>query len=91
MRIDKFLKVSRLVKRREIAKRLCDDGDMKINGKVAKPSSEVNEGDILELTLGKRIIQARILEIKPYSNKQTANNLYEIISDNIGERTPIDD
>jgi len=91
MRIDKYLKVSRLVKRREIAKRLCEDGDMKINGKVAKASSEVKEGDLLELTLGRRVVEARVLDIKPYSNKQTASQLYEIVSDTLGERTPIDD
>lgn len=86
MRIDKFLKVSRLVKRREIAKRLCDDGDIQINGKVAKPSSEINPGDEVTLALGKRRIQARIKDIKPYANKSNADELYEIISDTINER-----
>lgn len=91
MRIDKFLKVSRLIKRREIAKRLCDDGDMKINGKVAKPSSEVGEGDKLELTLGHRVIVAVVKDVRPYANKQTAGELYEIVSDNVGERNDDED
>ena len=91
MRIDKFLKVSRLIKRREIAKRLCDDGDVKINGKIAKAATEIEAGDQVELTLGKRVIVARILDIKPYSNKENASSLYEIVSDNIGERTSSDD
>lgn len=90
MRIDKFLKVSRLIKRREIAKRLCDDGDIAINGKAAKASTEVNPGDLIVLTLGKRIIQARVSEIKPYANKQTAADCYEIVSDSAGERTSDD-
>ena len=91
MRIDKFLKVSRLIKRREIAKRLCDDGDVKINGKVAKASSEIEPEDLVELSLGRRVIVARVKEIKPYSNKETAANLYEIVSDNVGERIQNDD
>ena len=91
MRIDKFLKVSRLIKRREIAKCLCDDGDVKINGKVAKASAEVEPNDLVELSLGRRVIVARIKEIKPYSSKETASSLYEIVSDNLGERTQNDD
>ena len=80
-----------MVKRREIAKRLCEDGDVKINGKIAKASSEVEPEDLLELSLGRRVIVARVKEIKPYSNKQTAALLYEIVSDNLGERIPSDD
>ena len=91
MRIDKYLKVSRLIKRREIAKRLCEDGDIKINGKVAKAASEVEEGDELELTLGRRIIVARVKAIRPYSNKENAGELYEIVSDNSQERKSDDD
>jgi len=83
MRIDKFLKVSRLIKRREIAKRLCDDGDIFLNGKVAKPSAEVISGDELELRLGKRKIIAKILDVRPYANKSTADTMYEIVTDTI--------
>ena len=60
MRLDLVLKQSRLIKRRTIAKELCDMGKVTINGKVAKPSSEVNEGDILTLTLGIKIINVQI-------------------------------
>ena len=91
MRIDKYLKVSRLIKRREIAKRLCDDGDIKINGKVAKAATEVEEGDTLELMLGRRIIVAKVKAIRPFTNKETAAELYEIVSDSNQERNSDDD
>ena len=73
MRIDKFLKVSRLILRREVAKQLCEDGDVMINGKAAKPSSEVNPCDTLILRLVK--------EIRPYASKADASKLYEITQD----------
>ena len=81
MRIDKFLKVSRLVLRREVAKKLCDDGDVVLNGKAAKPSSEINPGDTLVLSLGRRKVTATIKEIRPFASKADASSLYEIISD----------
>ncbi len=91
MRIDKYLKVSRLIKRREIAKRLCDDGDIKINGKVAKAATEVEEGDTLELMLGRRIIVVKVKAIRPFTNKENAAELYEIVSDSNQERNSDDD
>ena len=60
MRLDLVLKQSRLIKRRTIAKELCDAGKISINGKVSKPSSEVNNGDILELKLGQKILRVKI-------------------------------
>lgn len=60
MRLDLVLKQSRLIKRRTIAKELCDAGRISINGKVSKPSSEVNDGDILELKLGQKILVVKI-------------------------------
>lgn len=83
MRIDKFLKVSRLIKRREVAKELCDAGYVTINGKPAKPSSEVNGGETLTLRLGKRTLTIKILEIRPFANKEQAGMLYEVISDEV--------
>ena len=81
MRIDKFLKVSRLVLRREVAKKLCDDGDVVLNGKAAKPSSEINPGDTLVLSLGRRKVTVTIKEVRPFASKADASSLYEIISD----------
>ena len=81
MRIDKFLKVSRLVLRREVAKKLCDDGDVLLNGKAAKPSSEISPGDTLVLSLGRRRVTVSIKEIRPFASKSDAASLYDIISD----------
>lgn len=81
MRIDKFLKVSRLILRREIAKELCNDGDVSINGKSAKPSSEVNAGDTLVLSLGRKRLTVVVKEIRPFASKSDASKLYEIITD----------
>lgn len=86
VRIDKFLKVTRLVKRRETAKELCDDGDILINGRKAKPMSEVSAGDTMTLMLGRHTITAKVNEVKEFANKETASKLYEIISDEVSER-----
>lgn len=64
MRLDLVLKQSRLIKRRTIAKELCDAGRISINGKVGKPSSEVNDGDVLELKLGQKILVVKITYTK---------------------------
>ena len=81
MRIDKFLKVSRLIKRREVAKELCDAGLVLLNNKPVKPSSEVVGGETLVMTLGRRKLEVRILDVRPFANKEQAGSLYEIISD----------
>jgi ribosomal 50S subunit-recycling heat shock protein len=86
MRIDKFLKVSRLTKRRETAKELCDDNDVLINGKVAKAMSEVAVGDVLTLALGRHKITAKVVSIKEFARKEEASSMFEIISDEVGER-----
>ena len=83
MRIDKFLKVSRLIKRREVAKELCDGGFIEVNGKTAKPSSEVNPGDLLTLHLGRRTLTVKINEVRPFANKDQADSLYEVVNDSI--------
>ena len=64
MRLDLVLKQSRLIKRRTIAKELCDAGKISINGKIGKPSSEVNNGDILELKLGQKYLKVKITFIQ---------------------------
>ena len=64
MRLDLVLKQSRIIKRRTIAKEICDAGKVSINGKVSKPSSEVNDGDILQLRLGTKIINVKITYIQ---------------------------
>lgn len=80
MRLDKYLKVSRIIKRRTIAKEACESGRVNINGKIAKPGSEVKEGDIIEIRYANNILSARITNIKQHVVKEDAQNMYEIIS-----------
>lgn len=81
MRIDKYLKVSRLIKRRSIAKGISDLGFVKINDKEAKPSSQIKEGDIITLLLGERKIKVRVLSLTFSTRKEDAKDSYEILSD----------
>lgn len=79
MRIDKFLKVSRLIKRRSVANEACDGGRVSINGKVAKASAEVKAGDIIELRFGERMIKVRVEDVKEHTLKNDAALLYSVI------------
>ncbi len=81
MRLDKFLKVSRLIKRRTIAKEIASDGVIEINGRIAKPSSEIKVGDILTLKLGTHKLTIKILSIKEVSRKNDYQDMYEVIND----------
>lgn len=83
MRVDKFLKVSRLIKRREVAKKLCDAGLVQCNGKPAKPSTEVNPNDVLVLKLGRHTITVKALAILAHANKDNASSMYEIVEDKV--------
>ena len=85
MRIDKYLKLTRLIKRRTIAKELLERGIIKINEKVAKPSSEVKAGDILLLPLGRHKLTVRVLNIVDYCKKSDSTTLYDIMKDEIIE------
>ncbi|ARD06344.1 MULTISPECIES: RNA-binding S4 domain-containing protein [Lactobacillus] len=79
MRIDKFLKVSRLVKRRTVAKELADQGRIKVNGRVVKSSYDVKVGDIIEVGYGTRQVKAKVLDIRETTKKAEASELYEIV------------
>ena len=81
MRIDKYLKVSRVIKRRTIAKDILDLGFVTINDKVAKPSSEVKENDIIELTLGERRLSVKVIGLSEQTKKKEASSLFEVIAD----------
>lgn len=81
MRIDKFLKVSRLLKRRTVANEACDGGRVKVNGKSVKPSYNVKEGDIVEIGFNSGTVKFRILKIKETVKKEEADSLYEIITE----------
>ncbi|TGY65958.1 RNA-binding S4 domain-containing protein [Dubosiella muris] len=81
MRLDKYLKTARILKRREAAKELALQGRVHVNGKAAKPSQEVKEGDLLRLEFGARILEIRILEIKKQVSKQNASLLFEVVKE----------
>jgi len=79
MRIDKFLKNSRLIKRRTIAKEACEQERILINEKIAKPGTEVKIGDVIQIRFGNSIINARIVGLSESSKKEDAATMYEII------------
>ena len=81
MRIDKFLKVSRLLKRRTVAGEAAKGGRVKINGKSVKPAHEVKIGDIVELSFNSCTIRFRVLAVKETVRKEETSSLYEIISE----------
>lgn len=81
MRLDKYLKVSRIIKRRTIAKEACESGRVSINGKIAKPSTEIKEGDIIEIKYANRVLKAKILNVQEHVRKEEVQSMYKIISD----------
>ena len=81
MRVDKFLKVSRIIKRRTVANGACDGGRVSINGKSVKPSHEVKPGDIIEVSFGTGKVKAEILEINATAGKAQAADMYRIIEE----------
>ncbi|MGP1569759.1 MAG: RNA-binding S4 domain-containing protein [Eubacteriales bacterium] len=80
MRIDKFLKVSRLIKRRTVAKEACDQGRVFINDKQAKAGSEVEIGDIINIKFGNGEIKVKVLTLAATSKKETAAEMYEMLN-----------
>lgn len=81
MRLDKYLKVSRLIKRRTVANEACDAGRVLVNSKPARASYEVKPGDVLEISLGSRSIRAKILGVSETAGKESASDLYQILSE----------
>ncbi|GAA3015863.1 RNA-binding S4 domain-containing protein [Tetragenococcus solitarius] len=81
MRIDKFLKISRLIKRRSVAKEVADKGRIQINGNLAKSSSTVQIGDIVKIQFGNRTVEIKVNELHESTKKEDAQKMYEIVSD----------
>ena len=81
MRLDKYLKVSRIIKRRTVANEACDADHVTVNGRRAKASYDVKEGDLLEITFGQRTLRIKVLEVKDNVAKADASAMYEIIED----------
>lgn len=81
MRLDKYLKVSRLIKRRTVAKEACEGSRVSINSKVAKSSTAIKEGDIIEIQFANRILKAEVINIAEHVKKEDAKEMYRIISE----------
>ena len=79
MRLDKYLKISRIIKRRTVANEACDAGRVTVNGKVARASYDVKVGDIIEIAFGEKMFCAEVLEVKEYTKKEEAALLYKIV------------
>ena len=81
MRIDKFLKVSRILKRRSVAADAADGGKVKVNGKTVKPSYQIKIGDVIELGFVTGAVKFRVLNVKETVRKEEADSLYEIVTE----------
>ena len=79
MRLDKYLKVSRLIKRRTVANEACDAGRVLVNSKIARASYDIKENDVIELNLGSKPFTVRVVKISEYVTKDTAGDLYEVV------------
>jgi ribosomal 50S subunit-recycling heat shock protein len=81
MRLDKYLKVSRLIKRRSVAKEVCDGGKVSVNGKTAKAGAEVKVGDVLEIGFGPRMLKVEVLAVADSVRADQAKDLYKVLQD----------
>lgn len=79
MRLDKYLKNSRIIKRRTVAKEACEQGRVEVNDKVAKPGLELKEGDIIKITFGTNVLTVRVVSLMENVRKDDAESLYEVI------------
>ncbi len=81
MRLDKFLKVSRIIKRRTVANQACDTEHVEVNGRRAKASYDVKTGDVIAVTYGERTLKFKVLDVREHVAKADAASMYEIISE----------
>jgi ribosomal 50S subunit-recycling heat shock protein len=79
MRLDKYLKVSRLIKRRTVANEACDKGRVSVNGRPAKAGHEVKENDIIEMSIASYNIKVKVTNIKEHTRKEEAKEMYQIL------------
>ena len=79
MRLDKYLKVSRLVKRRTVANELCDAKHVSVNGKIARASYEIKVGDVIEIQMGPNLTKAKVVSVNEYATKENASTMYKIL------------
>ena len=81
MRLDKFLKVSRIIKRRTVANEACSGGRVSVNGRTAKPAADVKEGDVLEIRFGNRVGKYQIVSVKEVVRKENAQDMYQVLEE----------
>ena len=81
MRLDKFLKVSRIIKRRTVANEACDASHVSVNGRPVKASYDVKEGDIISITFGEKTLKVRVLDVRDVIRKNDASSLYEVVTE----------
>lgn len=79
MRLDKFLKVSRLIKRRTVAKEICDKGRVTVNGQVAKAGTNIKEGDEIAIQFGQKLVVVRVNSVKETVKKEEADSMYTVV------------
>ena len=79
MRLDKFLKVSRIIKRRTVGKEACEGSRVTLNGRIEKPGADVKVGDILKITFGEKIVKVEILSVAETVRKENAADMYRVI------------
>ena len=79
MRLDKYLKVSRIIKRRTVANEACDAGRVSVNGKAARASYDVKNGDVIEIAFGARTVKVEVLNVSEVVKKEDAASLYKIV------------
>lgn len=81
MRLDKYLKVSRIIKRRTIANEVCDAKKVSVNGRIARASYDVKEGDVIEIQMGDNLLRAKVLTVSEHATKADASSMFQILSD----------
>ena len=80
MRLDKYLKNSRIIKRRTVAKDACEQGRVEVNGKLAKPGLELKLGDIIKITFGTNILEVKVIAMPETVRKDDAQDMYEVVN-----------
>ena len=91
MRLDKYLKVSRIIKRRTVAKEICEAGRIMVNGHTAKAGHELKIGDTLDIAMGNRRLKVQVAELKETVRANEADTLYEVLEDiRLKEENPVD-
>ena len=78
MRLDKYLKITRLIKRRTVANEACDGGRILVNGKVARASYAVKVGDLIEIQMGNKPLKVKVLSVSEYATKESASQMYRV-------------